>query len=216
MISSMVNTLGALTMPLTMKRCCAGSMSHQPWWCRSKCRPLGVTMPNSDCSGANDTDAWLVCVRPGLGRRCTLPSYLDGWPYPSVATGCPRPVLWAGSLSMAGSPSPTGRACAPACAEAPPASAAAKAPRMKSRRPRLPSANTVRTPAASRKFSGALRSLPLATLAGEGVRESFAMGLDRYMRNRLCYLRSTALAIGFIPIVAHRAKHAAGASQRNR
>ena len=46
-------------------------MSHQPWWWRSKCRPLGVTMPNSDCNGANETDDWVVCVRPGLRRRWT-------------------------------------------------------------------------------------------------------------------------------------------------
>ena len=69
MMSSMVKTLGALTMPLIMKRCFDGSMSHQPWWWRSKCRPLGVMMPNSDCSGAKDTEAWDVCVNPGLCRR---------------------------------------------------------------------------------------------------------------------------------------------------
>ena len=48
------------------------------------------------------------------------------------------------------------------------ASAAAKAPRMKSRRPRLPSANTVPTPARSMKFSGALRRRPRSRLAGAG------------------------------------------------
>jgi hypothetical protein len=84
MISSSVKTIGVFSIlssePLTISRCFDGSMSHQPWWCLSKCRPLGVTMPNSDCSGAKDTDAWVVCVRPGLWRRCTLDSYLDGLP----------------------------------------------------------------------------------------------------------------------------------------
>ena len=32
MISSMVKTMFFLTMPLIMKRCLDGSMSHQPWW----------------------------------------------------------------------------------------------------------------------------------------------------------------------------------------
>jgi hypothetical protein len=43
-------------------------------------QPLGVTMPNRLCSGANDTEAWVVWVRPGLGRRCTLASYCEGLP----------------------------------------------------------------------------------------------------------------------------------------
>jgi hypothetical protein len=37
-------------------------------------------MPNSDCSGANDTDDCVVCVSPGLGRRCTLASNFEGLP----------------------------------------------------------------------------------------------------------------------------------------
>ena len=82
--SSIVKTIGVFSSdgsePLTISRCFDGSMSHQPWWWRSKCRPLGVMMPNSDCSGAKDTEACVVCVRPGLGRRCTLASYLDGLP----------------------------------------------------------------------------------------------------------------------------------------
>ena len=80
MISSTVNTIGFFTKPLTMKRCLEGSMSHQPWWWRSKCKPLGVTMPNKDCKGANDTEAWVVCVKPGLWRRCTLVSNREGLP----------------------------------------------------------------------------------------------------------------------------------------
>ena len=72
-----------------------------------------------------------------------------GDPEPSVATGWPRPLLCAGSSRMLGSPPPagTGLACAPAWVAAAPAMAAAKAPRMKSRRPLRPSANTVWTPA---------------------------------------------------------------------
>ena len=55
-------------------------MSHQPWWWRSKCSPAGVTMPNSDCSGANDTEACAGLRQAGLGRRCTLASYFEGLP----------------------------------------------------------------------------------------------------------------------------------------
>jgi hypothetical protein len=70
-ISSIVKTLGVFSSlssePLTIRRCLDGSTSHQPWWWRSKCSPLGVTMPNRLCSGANDTDDCVVCVRPGLG-----------------------------------------------------------------------------------------------------------------------------------------------------
>ena len=57
-------------------------------------------------------------------------------------------------------------ALASAFGAAAPATAAANAPRMKSRRPRLPSANTVRTPFASRKLSGARRRRPRSALAG--------------------------------------------------
>ncbi len=82
--SSIVKTIGVRTIlssePLTIRRCFDGSTSHQPWWWRSKCRPLGVTMPNRLCSGANDTEAWLVCVRPGLWRRCTFASCFEGRP----------------------------------------------------------------------------------------------------------------------------------------
>jgi hypothetical protein len=82
--SSSVKTLGCLTSlssePLIIKRCLEGSTSHQPWWWRSKCRPLGVTMPNRLCSGAKDTLDCCVCVRPGLCRRCTLASNLLGLP----------------------------------------------------------------------------------------------------------------------------------------
>ena len=76
--SSTVKTSGLRTIvssePLIISRCFEGSTSHQPWWCRSKCRPLGVTMPNRLCSGAKDTEACAVWVRPGLCRRCTLTS----------------------------------------------------------------------------------------------------------------------------------------------
>src|SRR5687767_12705352 len=62
---------------------------------------------------------------------------------------------------MAGSPSAGVAARArPAPAAATPAAAAAKAPRRKSRRPSLASAKTLRTPAGSMKFSGALISRP--------------------------------------------------------
>ena len=84
MISSTVKTSGFFSIfssdPLTIRRCLDGSMSHQPWWWRSKCRPLGVTMPNSDCRGANETEDWVVWVSPGLGRRCTLASNFEGLP----------------------------------------------------------------------------------------------------------------------------------------
>ena len=41
-------------MPVTISRCWCGSMSRQPWWWRSKCRPVGVMMPKRPCSGVND------------------------------------------------------------------------------------------------------------------------------------------------------------------
>jgi hypothetical protein len=78
--SSMVNTRSRLTRPLIIRRCLDGSMSHQPWWWRSKCRPLGVMMPNRPCNGVKLTDACDTRVRPGLSRRCRLASHLLGLP----------------------------------------------------------------------------------------------------------------------------------------
>ena len=84
MMSSMSNTMGRLSMrssePLTIKRCFDGSMSHQPWWCRSKCKPLGVMMPNNDCRGLKLTLAAPTLVRPGLSRRCRFFSNSLGRP----------------------------------------------------------------------------------------------------------------------------------------
>ena len=37
-------------------------------------------MPNSDWSGANETDACVVSVSPGLVRRYTLASNFEGLP----------------------------------------------------------------------------------------------------------------------------------------
>ena len=46
-------------------------------------------MPNKLCSGVKATDEVEVRVSPGLSRRCTLLSYVDGMPYPRAATGAP-------------------------------------------------------------------------------------------------------------------------------
>jgi hypothetical protein len=45
MSASMVKIRGRLTMPWTRRRCCSGSMSGTPLWCRSKCSPLGGDRP---------------------------------------------------------------------------------------------------------------------------------------------------------------------------
>ena len=91
MISSISNTIDRFSMlssePLIIRRCFDGSMSHQPWWCRSKCKPLGVMMPNSDCSGAKLTLAAPTRVKPGLSRRCRFFSNSLGRPYGRAATG---------------------------------------------------------------------------------------------------------------------------------
>ena len=159
-------------------------------------------MPNSDCNGANDTEACVVCVRPGLWRRWILDSYLDGLPYPlSEATPWPRPVACPGRFRMLGSPPSvgTGLPCAMAVGTATPAAAAAKAPRMKSRRPFLPSANTVRMPSWFRKFSGALRTLP------EWMLSSFTQTPEVAFSYRRCHfcLRSHTDQISVFVRAAH-------------
>jgi predicted RNA-binding protein with PUA domain len=65
-------------------------MSHQPWWWRSKCRPLGVTMPNSDCSGANDTEDCVRLRQPGLWRRCTMEFNKE---FDASGLSCPLPIV---------------------------------------------------------------------------------------------------------------------------
>ena len=37
-------------------------------------------MPNSDCSGQNETEACGTCVKPGLGRRLMFFSQAEGLP----------------------------------------------------------------------------------------------------------------------------------------
>ncbi len=65
-MSSIVRTTGRFTMPWIISRCCAGSIVGMPEWCRSKCRPLGVMIPNRFCSGVKLTDDCGCGVSPGL------------------------------------------------------------------------------------------------------------------------------------------------------
>jgi len=79
--ASIVKISGRLTMPWMSRRCLSGSMSGTPLWLRSKCRPLGVSVPSSASSGVR---AAPLPVVPGCDRikvRVTLLSCLDGTPY---------------------------------------------------------------------------------------------------------------------------------------
>jgi hypothetical protein len=76
------DTSGRRTSPWTTSRCWSGSMSGIPEWLRSKCRPLGVIIPSSRCSGVR------AVPTPGSGgfggertARTTLSSKCEGWPY---------------------------------------------------------------------------------------------------------------------------------------
>lgn len=111
-------------------------------------------MPNSDCSGVNDTDAAFTRVNPGDSRLCKLDSNWEGKPYGKLATGLPKVVLCVGNCKIAGSPS---LACAaPATPVVSAAEAAKKLLRKNWRRVSLkPCAVISCAISGARKFSGA-------------------------------------------------------------
>src|SRR6266478_2805741 len=123
MSASMVKIRGRLTMPWTRRRCCSGSMSGTPLWCRSKCSPLGVIVPSSISNGVREAPLPVVPGWERISVRMTLLSYFAGPPY--VVNGAPGYCIHGG---VSGGPA------APAVPGAP----AARPPRRKIRRSSSP------------------------------------------------------------------------------
>src|SRR5574343_2059557 len=135
-------------------------------------------MPNSPCSGANDTEAPPTRVRPGDSRRSSWLSYFDGMPYGLVATGSPRLVAQGGKLRISGSPSTAALAVSGAASAAP---AARKLFLRKSRRP-LPTAVIC---SSDRKFSGAGRRRPgFLTMSPIWINPSDLLNVSTAIRRR--------------------------------
>src|SRR5262252_5599970 len=59
-------------------------MSGTPLWCRSKCSPLGVSMPSSDSSGEREAPLPVVPGCERMSVRVTLLSYFAGLPYSPI------------------------------------------------------------------------------------------------------------------------------------
>ncbi len=78
----MVKISGRFTIPWMRRRCCSGSMSGTPLWCRSKWSPLGVTIRSSASNGEREAPLPVVPGWERINSRVTLLSYLAGTPYP--------------------------------------------------------------------------------------------------------------------------------------
>src|SRR6266571_251456 len=102
--SSMVKRRGGFTRPCKTRRWASGAMSGTPPWCRSKTRPLGVTMPSRSWRGVKLHDEYCVGVR-SVGRRSTSPSCGEGRPYSGERMGLPSLRIVSGTPSGA-PPSP--------------------------------------------------------------------------------------------------------------
>jgi len=128
----MVKIRGRLTMPWTRRRCCSGSMSGTPLWCRSKCSPLGVIVPSSISNGVREAPLPVVPGWERISVRMTLLSYFAGPPY--VVNGAPGYCIHGG---VSGGPAARAVPGAPA-ARPPTAPSAARPPRRKIRRSSSP------------------------------------------------------------------------------
>src|SRR6516162_8292493 len=78
----MENLSGCFTMPWMTSWCLSGSMSGTPAWCRSKNKPLGVTMPSWCWSGVMlQSDQFCLLTNTSVRLRLTCASNFDGIPY---------------------------------------------------------------------------------------------------------------------------------------